>query len=144
MNPMLLGGVLEIGRTIIGRLIPDPEKKAAAEMEMVKMAAEGELKQYAIRNKNTGEIICFWACDDPPPGYWGLHERPEDFVAPVIYDGGLTADQEEIVLFDADSDFVLELGEKAQKDKKYPYQILDECFEYDTEKKCFKERKIII
>lgn len=45
MNPLILGSIFEMGKTLIDRLIPDPEKKAAAEMEMLKMAADGELKQ---------------------------------------------------------------------------------------------------
>jgi hypothetical protein len=45
MNPLILGGIFEIGKTLIDRFVPDPEKKAAAELEMLKMAADGELKQ---------------------------------------------------------------------------------------------------
>jgi Holin of 3TMs, for gene-transfer release len=45
MNPLLLGPLFEIGKTLIDRFVPDPEKKAAAEMELVRMAADGELKQ---------------------------------------------------------------------------------------------------
>lgn len=45
MNPMILGGIFEIGKTLLDRFIPDPEKKREAEMEMFRMAAEGELKQ---------------------------------------------------------------------------------------------------
>ena len=45
MNPMILGGIFEIGKTLIERFIPDPEKKQQAEMEMIRMAADGELKQ---------------------------------------------------------------------------------------------------
>jgi len=45
MNPMILGGIFEIGKTLIERFVPDPEKKAQAEMEMLRMAADGELKQ---------------------------------------------------------------------------------------------------
>ena len=45
MNPMILGPVLEIGRTLIERWMPDPEKKREAEMELMRMAADGELKQ---------------------------------------------------------------------------------------------------
>ena len=45
MNPLLLGPIFDIGKTILDRFVPDPEKKAAAEMELVKMAADGELKQ---------------------------------------------------------------------------------------------------
>lgn len=45
MNPLLLGPVFEIGKTLLDRFVPDPEKKAQAELELVKMAADGELKQ---------------------------------------------------------------------------------------------------
>lgn len=45
MNPLILGSVLEIGKSLLDRWIPDPEKKREAEMEMIRMAAEGELKQ---------------------------------------------------------------------------------------------------
>lgn len=45
MNPLILGGIFDLGKTLIERFIPDPEKKAAAEMEMLRMAADGELKQ---------------------------------------------------------------------------------------------------
>lgn len=45
MNPLLLGPVFEIGKTLIDRFFPDPEKKREAEMALVQMAADGELKQ---------------------------------------------------------------------------------------------------
>ncbi len=45
MNPLILGPILEIGRSILERFIPDPAKKAEAEMEILRMAADGELKQ---------------------------------------------------------------------------------------------------
>ena len=45
MNPMLLGPIFEIGKTLLDRFIPDPAQKAQAEMELIRMAADGELKQ---------------------------------------------------------------------------------------------------
>ena len=45
MNPLLLGPVLEIGKSLLDRFIPDPAKKAEAEIEFIRMAADGELKQ---------------------------------------------------------------------------------------------------
>ena len=45
MNPMILGSIFEIGKTLLDRFIPDPEKRREAEMEMLRMAADGELKQ---------------------------------------------------------------------------------------------------
>jgi hypothetical protein len=45
MNPLILGPILDIGKTLLDRFVPDPEKKREAEMELVRMAADGELKQ---------------------------------------------------------------------------------------------------
>ena len=45
MNPLLLAPLLELGRGIIERLFPDPAKKAEAELALLKMAQEGDLKQ---------------------------------------------------------------------------------------------------
>lgn len=45
MNPLILGPLLEVGRTLLDRFVPDPAKKAEAEMELIRMAADGELKQ---------------------------------------------------------------------------------------------------
>jgi len=45
MNPMLLAPIFQLGQTLIERWMPDPEKKREAEMELVRMAADGELKQ---------------------------------------------------------------------------------------------------
>ena len=45
MNPLLLGPILEIGKTLIGKFLPDPGAAAQAEMDLLKMAADGELKQ---------------------------------------------------------------------------------------------------
>jgi hypothetical protein len=45
MNPLIFGPILEIGKTLIERWLPDPEKRREAEMELMRMAAEGELKQ---------------------------------------------------------------------------------------------------
>jgi hypothetical protein len=44
MNPLLLAG-LGIGGKIIDRMFPDPEAKAAAELELLKMTREGDLKE---------------------------------------------------------------------------------------------------
>lgn len=45
MNPLILAPLLEVGKTLLDRFIPDPAQKAQAEMELIKMAADGELKQ---------------------------------------------------------------------------------------------------
>lgn len=45
MNPLILGPLLSLGKDLIDKFLPDPEKKREAEMELFRMAAEGDLKQ---------------------------------------------------------------------------------------------------
>lgn len=45
MNPAVLLPVLEIGKDLIKRFFPDPEKAREAEAEFLKLAMDGELKQ---------------------------------------------------------------------------------------------------
>lgn len=49
MNPLILGPILEVGKTLLDRFVPDPAQKQAAEMEWLKMAADGELKQVVAQ-----------------------------------------------------------------------------------------------
>lgn len=44
MNPLILGPLLSLGKDLIDKFIPDPAEKAKAEMEFVRMAADGDLK----------------------------------------------------------------------------------------------------
>lgn len=45
MNPLILGSLFEFGKTIIDRVMPDPEKKAEAELELFKLAQSGDLQK---------------------------------------------------------------------------------------------------
>lgn len=45
MNPLIVGPLFELGRTLIDRWMPDPQKKAEAELELFKMAQDGDLKK---------------------------------------------------------------------------------------------------
>lgn len=46
MNPLFIGPLLEIGKTLLDRFGPeDKSERAKAEAEFLRMAAEGELKQ---------------------------------------------------------------------------------------------------
>lgn len=45
MNPLFIAPLLELGKDLIGRWFPDPEKARAAEAEFLKLAMDGELKQ---------------------------------------------------------------------------------------------------
>ena len=45
MNPLLIGTLVEFGKDLLNRWIPDPQKKAEAEMELFKMAQAGDLQK---------------------------------------------------------------------------------------------------
>lgn len=45
MNPLLLGPLLDFGKEIIGRFVPDKEEARKAESDFLKLAMDGELKQ---------------------------------------------------------------------------------------------------
>lgn len=49
MNPLLLGGIFDVGRSLIDKLIPDPEAKAKATHDLLVMQQNGELKELETR-----------------------------------------------------------------------------------------------
>ena len=47
MNPLVISGLFSAAESLIERFFPDPEKKAAAQLELLKMQQNGELAQLA-------------------------------------------------------------------------------------------------
>lgn len=47
MNPLLLTGLFDIGKSLLERFFPDPEKKAAALLQLETMRQTGELAELA-------------------------------------------------------------------------------------------------
>src|SRR5581483_2664105 len=47
MNPLILTSVFQIAQGLLDRLFPDPEKKAAAQLELLKLQQSGELAKMA-------------------------------------------------------------------------------------------------
>lgn len=47
MNPILLPGLFELGKGLIDKLLPDPEAKAKAQLELLAMQQNGQLKELA-------------------------------------------------------------------------------------------------
>jgi len=69
MNPLIIGGVLEIGKSIITRLFPDPEQRAKAELELLSMQQKGELQELETR---MSAIVMEAQSPDP----WTSRARP--------------------------------------------------------------------
>jgi hypothetical protein len=45
VNPLLLGGIFDIGGKVLDRLFPDPAQRAKAQLELAKLEQEGAFKQ---------------------------------------------------------------------------------------------------
>ena len=69
MNPLLLGPLFEVGKTLIDRFLPDPEAKRQAEAEFLTMAMQGELKQVIAQLEIN-------AREAAPPSIWVAGWRP--------------------------------------------------------------------
>ena len=69
MNPLFIGPLFSLAKDLIDRFVPDPAAKAAAEMDFMKMAADGELKtiiaQLEINAKEAAHPSLFVAGGRP-------------------------------------------------------------------------------
>ena len=75
MNPLVIGPLFELGKTLIDRWMPDPQKKAEAELELFKMAQAGDLQkvigQLEINAKEAQHQSIFVAGWRPFSGWVG-------------------------------------------------------------------------
>lgn len=73
MNPLLVAPLLELGSSLISRLFPDPQQKAAAELELLKLTQDGDLKkilgQLEINAKEAAHPSIFVAGWRPAVGW---------------------------------------------------------------------------
>lgn len=67
MNPLILGPVLEIGKSLIDRLFPDPALKAKAELDMMVLLQTqdlqkviGQLEINAAEAANPNPFVAGW------------------------------------------------------------------------------------
>jgi hypothetical protein len=49
VNPLLLGGIFDIGGKLLDRLFPDPEQRAKAQVDMLRLQQEGAFKELDAR-----------------------------------------------------------------------------------------------
>lgn len=74
MNPLLLGPLLEVGKTLLDRFGPeDKAARAVAEAEFLRMAAEGELKQVIAQleiNAREAQHVSVWVAGWRPFFGW--------------------------------------------------------------------------
>lgn len=76
MSPLLLGPLFDLGGKIIERMFPDPAAKAAAELELLKIAQAGDLQtvlaQLEINAKEAQHPSIFVAGWRPGFGWAGV------------------------------------------------------------------------
>jgi hypothetical protein len=82
---MLLDSILGIGNKLIDKLIPDPEAKAKAQMDLAKMAQDGELAKMANDTKlyevEQTSITDRWQADMGSDSWLSKNIRPMALIA---------------------------------------------------------------
>lgn len=69
MNPLLLAPLSELIKTVVGRVWPDPEQQAKAQLELAKLAQNGEL---TVMTSQMSAILAEANSADP----WTSRARP--------------------------------------------------------------------
>ena len=69
MDPITLSSIFSIGGKIIDKLFPDPEQRARAQLELLKMQQQGELEEVKVQ---LSAIIAEAQSPDP----WTSRARP--------------------------------------------------------------------
>lgn len=80
-----LAGLLEIGGKLVDKLIPDPEAKARAQLELAKLAQDGELAKIANETKlfetDQNNVTDRWKADMSSDSWLSKNIRPLSLVA---------------------------------------------------------------
>lgn len=76
-----LTAILDIGTKLIDKLIPDPEAKAKAQLELVKLQQEGELAKMQADIAEAQEITKRWEADMSSDSWLSKNIRPLALIA---------------------------------------------------------------
>ena len=83
-----LTSLLEIGGKIIDKLIPDPEAKAKAQLDLATLAQSGELAKMAndteVYKTEQASVTARWESDNATDGWLNKNIRPLSLVAIFI------------------------------------------------------------
>jgi hypothetical protein len=82
---MILDALLSVGGKLIDKLIPDPQAKAAAQLELAKLAQSGELAAMANETKlyelEQGNVTDRWKSDMSSDSWLSKNVRPMALIA---------------------------------------------------------------
>ena len=76
-----LTAILDIGTKLIDKLIPDPEAKAKAQLELVKLQQEGELAKMQADIAEAQEVTKRWEADMSSDSWLSKNIRPMSLIA---------------------------------------------------------------
>lgn len=76
-----LASLLDIGGKLIDKLIPDPEAKAKAQAELLKMQQDGRLAELNADNVEAQEISKRWTSDMGSDSWLSKNIRPMTLIA---------------------------------------------------------------
>jgi len=107
-----LTALLEVGGKLIDKLIPDPQAKAKAQLELAQMAQDGELakmandtKMFEVEQVNTTER---WTADMASDSWLSKNIRPMSLIA--IFTGYFTFAMMSAFGYNANESYVQLLG----------------------------------
>jgi hypothetical protein len=107
-----LAALMEVGGKLIDKLIPDPEAKAKAQLDLAKMAQDGELakmandtKLYEVEQTNVTER---WTADMSSDSWLSKNIRPMSLIA--IFTGYFTFAMMSAFGYNANESYVQLLG----------------------------------
>lgn len=95
MNPLILGPMLEMGKSLIDRFFPNEEERRKAEADFLKLAMDGELKQVLAQleiNAKEAMSPSVWTSGWRPFYGWigGLGFAYATIVQPILVWYGMT------------------------------------------------------
>jgi hypothetical protein len=80
-----LAALLNVGSKLVDKLIPDPEAKAKAQLDLAQMAQDGELAKMANDTKlyetDQNNITDRWKADMSSDSWWSKNIRPLSLIA---------------------------------------------------------------
>ena len=76
MNPLLLGGLFDVAKSIIDKIWPDPEKKAEALFKLEQMKQTGELAELAAATDLAKLQLQVNIEEAKSPNWWVAGARP--------------------------------------------------------------------
>ena len=83
-----IAALLDVGGKLIDKLIPDPEAKAKAQLELTKMAQDGELAKLAneteVYKTEQNNVTARWTADASTDSWLSKNIRPMSLVAIFI------------------------------------------------------------